>query len=195
MRKAVLLAMAAAIVAMFAIPGSASAAWTKHHVNNNANQELEITGTDMFFETSVGGVTCTSTISKVLFEVGTTGKVNSFEAEPTNTSQCQGRGAIAQCDVHEAKADNLPWVIHTVSATSVSITTGTITNTLTGFLCPHTLQLTPGTVTMTVNAAETNTTSTATLSGGLTTDGDLGNGIATSVSGTVHVLGTITYGI
>ena len=205
MRKAILLAMAAAIVAMFAIPGSASAAWTKHHATNLASQELEITGTDLFFETEVGGVTCSTTNSKVLFEGNsTTGKVNSFAPEGSITSNCQGRGLIGQCDVHEATADpatggsdpnDLRWVIHTASSTTVSITSGTITNTLTGFFCPHTLSLTPGTVTMTVAAGETNTTSTASLSGELVTDGDLGNGIETEVSGTVHVLGTITYGI
>ena len=201
MRKAILLAMAAAIVAMFAIPGSASASWTKHHVANAANVELQITGTDMFFETEVGGVTCTSTNSEVLFEGGTTtGKITTFAPEGNITSNCQGRGLIAQCDVHEATADNLPWVIHTEGThangdATVDITTGTITNTLTGFFCPHTLSLTPGTVKMLVTAAEVKTTSTAHLIGSLLTDGDLGNGIATSVSGTVHVLGTITYGV
>ena len=197
MRKAILLAMAAAIVAMFAIPGSASAAWTKHHEENITNVELEITGTDLKFESQLGGVTCNSTISKVLFEAGSTGTVKTFEPEEqiSVTSNCQGTGPIAGCDVHEASSDALPWVIHTATGTTVTVTSGTITSTLTGILCPHTVQLTGNTATMTVAAGEVNTTSTATLSGsGFQVDGDLGIGTAT-VSGTVHVLGTITYGI
>ena len=95
MGKAILLAMAAAIVAMFAIPGAASAAWTKHHANSTAGAELEMTGTDIFSETEVGGWTCTSTNSVVDFEVGTTGKITSFAPEKTGgnniTSNCQGR--------------------------------------------------------------------------------------------------------
>ena len=216
MRKSILLAMVAAIVAMFAIPGSASASWTKHHVALAAgtNIELEITGTDMFFETEVGGITCGSTISNVVFEGGTTtGTVKSFAPEtgPTTTitQDCQGRGLIAQCDVHEATAhpragsggtdpQDLRWIIHTVGKNTkgeatVSVTTGTITTTLTGFFCPHTLSLTPGTLHL--SSSEALTTSTMTLSGSLLTDGDLGNGIATTFSGTCHVLGTITYGI
>ena len=97
--------------------------------------------------------------------------------------------------MHEVAADNLPWTIHTATGTTVTVTIGTITFTMTGFFCPHTVSLTPGTVTWTVAAGEVNTTSTMTMSGSLLTDGDLGNGIATTLSGKVHVLGTITYGI
>ncbi|HEU4392652.1 MAG TPA: hypothetical protein VFR04_03335, partial [Solirubrobacterales bacterium] len=182
--------MAAAIAAMFAIPGSASALWTKDHATNASNQELEITGTDMYFETSLGGVTCLQTISKIVLEGNSPfGRVKSFAPEIINpqlttvTDVCQGRGSIAQCDVHEATADNLPWTIETESSATVRIETGTITNTLTGFFCPHTLQLTPGSATMTVAAGETNTTSTATLnplSGWFKTDGSLGSEIATT---------------
>ena len=201
MRKAILMAMVAAIVGMFAIPGAASGAWTKHHVNAIENFEREVTGTDLIYEatfnggSSHAGVTCNQTISKVDFEIGTTGRVTTFEPEGDITSQCQGRGDISQCDVHEAKADNLPWILHTVTPDTVTVTTGTITNTLTGIFCIHTLTLTPGTATMTVGAGETNTTSTAFLSGSFKMDGDLGNELSTTIAGTVHVLGTITYGI
>ena len=54
MRKAILLAMAAAIVAMFAMSSSASAAWTKHHVNATESFELEMTGTDIFLRRRMG---------------------------------------------------------------------------------------------------------------------------------------------
>ena len=198
MRKAILLAMAASIVAMFAMSSSASAAWTKHHAALGAgvNVELEITGTDVAYSSDVGGVTCKTTISKVLLEGGTTtGKVKTLEPEGDITANCQGTGAIAQCEVHEATADNLPWVIHTATGTTATITTGLITNTLSGFFCPHTLELTPGTVTATVGAAELKTTSTASLSGTLVTHE---TGVSTrnaAVSGEVHVLGTITYGL
>ena len=213
MRKAILLAMAAAIVAMFRDSGLGFGGLDKHHVANANNAELEIDRNRHLLRTEVGGWTCTSTNSRVDFEVGTTGKITSFASENTGgnniTSNCQGRGLIAQCEVHEATADNLPWTIHTATGTTMSVTIGTITFTITGFFCPHTLSLTPGTVTMTVffnpsakpqvqeeeKEAQRTTTSTATLSGNLLTDGDLGNGIATTVSGTVHVLGTITYGI
>ncbi|HEU4392175.1 MAG TPA: hypothetical protein VFR04_00930, partial [Solirubrobacterales bacterium] len=114
---------------------------------------------------------------------------------------CQGRGAIQQCDVHEAKADGLPWTAHTVGTevngdATVTITTGTITTTLTGFLCPHTIHLTPGTLSMLVKAAEVKTTSTATLSGTLVSDFiDEKITLNLTFSGTFHVLGTITYGV
>ena len=190
MRKAILLAMAAAIVSMFAIPGLASANWTKHHValSLGTNAELEITGTDVRLVTGSGGITCIKTISKVDFEGGTTtGKVTTFEPElhaetPTITSDCQGTGALAQCDVHEVSARNLPWTIHTATADTVTITTGTISFTTTGFFCPHTTGLTPGTMTMTVAAGQTLTTSTAELSGTLVTEGDLGESNATTAA-------------
>ena len=195
MRKAILLAMAAAIVAMFAIPGPASAAWTKHHVNATESFELELSGTDVYYEGSWGGVTCSQMTSKVFFEAGTTtGTVNTFEPVPSVTAQCQGTGTIAQCDLHEIKADNLPWTIHTATSDTVTITAGTVTTTMTGVFCAHTLNLTPGTMTLTVAAGQTNTTSTATLSGALVQDGELGTSNVT-INGTFHVLGTITYGI
>lgn len=201
MRKAILLAMATAIAAMLAIPGPASATWTKHHQSTFENFELEITGTDLIYAAllngseSLVGVTCEQTISKVDFEFGTTGKVTTFEPEGDITSQCQGWGDISPCDVHEAKADNLPWTLHTSTSHTVTVTTGTITNTLTGFLCIHTLRLTPGTATMIVGAGETNTTSTAFLSESAKMDGDFGNELSAEFVGTIHVLGTITYGI
>ena len=201
MRKAILLAMAAAIVAMFAVPGSASANWTKHHAALPAGQnaELEITGTDIRFTSSSGGVTCSSTISKVDFEGGTTtGKITSFAPEvskqTTITEDCQGTGILEGCEVHQVTANNLPWTIHTATSDTVTITTGGVTNELSGFFCPTSAVATGGTVTMTVAAGETTTTSTATLSG--TLPGDVGGLTPTlTVAGTVHVLGTITYGI
>ncbi|HEU4392179.1 MAG TPA: hypothetical protein VFR04_00950 [Solirubrobacterales bacterium] len=203
MRKATFWAMAAAIVAMFAIPGPASASWTIHHVPNAKNVELQITGTDLFFETSTGGVTCNTTISKVLFEGGsTTGTVNTFEPEGNVTTNCQGRGALQHCDVHSMVADNLPWTIHTFGTeangdATVTITTGTITSTLKGIFCPHIIDLQQGTVSVTVGAGEVKTTSTASLSGILVATYTTPSHVTVnaSVSGTVHVLGTITYGV
>ena len=196
MRKAALLTMAVAVVAIFSIPDSASANWTKHHqpLASGVTVELELTGTDLFFETEVGGVTCSNTITRVDFEAGTTtGKVTTFGPEGSITANCQGRGLIAQCDVHENKADSLPWTGHTAGVGEVTVTTGTLTFTMTGFFCPHTINLTPGTLTWTTS--EINTTSTATMSGTLKMDGDLGDNVSVTLSGTMHVLGTITYGI
>ncbi|HEU4392935.1 MAG TPA: hypothetical protein VFR04_04775 [Solirubrobacterales bacterium] len=193
MRKAIPLAMAAAVVAMFAAPGPAPAAWTKHHADATANFELEITGTDMRFDANFGSVTCKTTLSKVLFEVGTTGKIKSLAPEGNVTAECQGAGLVAQCDVHEAAADGLPWTIHTATADTVTMTTGTMTFTLSGFFCSHTVQLTPDTLTMTVASGETGTTSTAVLNGEPDVDGVGQEEV--EVFGTVHVLGTITYGI
>ena len=198
MRKAILLAMAAAIVAMFAIPGAASGAWTKHHVTNATDTELEITGTDLRYVSNIGGTTCSKTISNVVFKGNsTTGDIKSFAPElnagDTVTSVCQGTGALAQCDFHVVEGHNFPWTIHTATANTVTATTGTITTTMTGFFCPHTINLQAGMLTMTVAAGEVNTTSTASLSGTLVSEGDLGE-VNMTLSGEVHVLGTITYG-
>jgi hypothetical protein len=195
MKKAILFAMAAAIVAMFAVPGSASAAWTKHHANITANAELELTGTNIQVSGAFGAYEC-NTISKVDFETtnsSTTGKVTTYkpDGKSTEKSVCKGTGAQAQCEVHDFTADGLPWVIHTVTPDTVTMTTGSITTQNTGFLCLSPT-LTGGTLTMTIAAGETNTTSTATLSGTLPEDNP---NETVTISGTVHFLGTITYGI
>jgi hypothetical protein len=195
MKKAILLAMAAAIVAMFAVPGSAPAAWTKHHKAITENAEIEITGTNIQFAGAFGSYEC-NTISKVDFETtnsATTGKITTFkpDGKSTEKSVCKGTGAQAQCEVHDFTADNLPWVIHTATADTATITSGSVTTQNTGFLCLSPT-VTGGTTTMTVAAGQTNTTSTATLSG--TLQGDSPNETVT-ISGECHVLGTITYGI
>lgn len=198
MKKAFLLTMVGAIVGISVIPSAAPAAWTKHHVAlpPGENIELEVTGTDIRFESSVGGATCGTTLAKVVAEGGTTtGIVTSVELGANVTTNCQGTGAIAQCDMHEVSGDNLPWVFHTASPSKVSVTTGTFTLTMSGFFCPHTLTMTPNTLTWTAPAGEVNTTSTATTSGSFVMDGDLGNGVNVTASGTVHALGPITYGI
>jgi hypothetical protein len=198
MRKAILLAMAAAIVAMFAVPGSASAAWTKHHLAIGADVELEITGTSLTFEGSFGGFEC-NTISKVEFTQGTTtGKVKTFKPHGNSTDKavCRGTGAQGHCEVHDFTPVGLPWTIHTVGKNAlgegtVSITTGTIETKNTGVLC-FSPDLTPGTVHFSVPATQINTTSTATLGGALLSHNP---SETVTVSGQVHVLGTITYGV
>jgi hypothetical protein len=199
MKKAILLAMVAAIVAMFAVPGSASAAWTKHHKAITENVNLEFTGTEISFTNAGlgGGYDC-KTISKVHFTQGTTtGAITTFEVEgnATEKSICKGFGSQQQCEVHKFTAHGLPWTIHTLGKNAsgegtVSITTGTITTQNTGFLCTSP-DLTPGTVHISVAAAEINTTSTGKLTGSLTSD----PGGAVAIGGTIHVLGTITYGV
>jgi hypothetical protein len=195
MKKAILLTMAAAIVAMLAVPGSASAAWTKHHKAITENFELELEGTNIQFAGAFGSYEC-HTASRVNFETtnsSTTGKITFFVpgGSATEKSVCKGTGAQAQCEMHQFTADSLPWVVHTATADTVTITSGSVTTQNTGFLCLSPT-VTGGTTTMTVAAGETNTTSTATLSG--TLPGDSPNETVT-ISGTIHVLGTITYGI
>jgi hypothetical protein len=198
MRKAILLALAAAIVAMLAIPGSASAAWTKDHLAITESKELEITGTNIQFAGAFGAYEC-NTISKVHFTAGTTtGLITTFEPDgaATNKAVCKGTGPQAQCEVHKFTPEKLPWVIHTVGKnalgeSTVSITSEEIKTSNTGFLCLSP-KLTLGTVH--VSSSETNTTSTAMLSGTLVAHAASTTENVT-ISGTVHVLGAITYGI
>jgi hypothetical protein len=188
MKKAILLA----------VPGSASAAWTKHHSAIASDVELEITGTDIFFEGSFGGFEC-DTLSKVDFTAGTTtGKITTFvpDGNSTDTSICRGTGGQGHCTVHDFTPHGLPWTIHTVGKNAagegtVSITTGTITTNNTGVFC-FSPDLTPGTVHMSVKASEITTTSTAKLSGTLQSHNP---SQTVTVGGEVHVLGTITYGV
>jgi hypothetical protein len=195
MKKAILLAMAAAIVAMFAVPGSASAAWTKHHQAITQNETLTITGTDISFAGSFGGFDC-DTISEVDFTAGTTtGTITTFEPDGTSTDDevCRGTGGQGHCDVHDFTPHGLPWTIHTVGTNAagegtVSVTTGTITTNNTGVFC-FSPDLTPGTVHF--SGAET-TTSTLTLSGTLQSDSPAQT---VTVSGQVHILGAETYGV
>jgi len=201
MKKVILLAMAAAIVVMFAALGSASAAWTKHEKAITIDVEkLELTGTEIeFFDESLGGGYQCKTTSKVDFTQGTTtGKVTTFESEgePTNKANCKGTGTQQQCEVHKFTPEALPWVIHTQSKNAlgegtVSITTGIIKTQHTGFLCISP-EITAGTVHITVPAAQINTTSTGTLSGTLKISP---NDNPVRITGQVHVLGTITYGV
>jgi hypothetical protein len=197
MKKAMLLAMAAAIVAMFAVPGPASAAWTKHHKAITENvKDLEFTGTNIKFQGPFGAFQC-NTISKVDFTANTTtGEITTFKPDGNSTDKtiCKGTEAQAQCEVHDFTPHGLPWTIHTLGKNAsgegtVSVTTGTITTQNTGFLCLSP-DLTPGTVHF--SSSEINTTSTANLSGTLKSDSPSDT---VTVSGVIHVLGTLTYGI
>jgi hypothetical protein len=201
MRKAVLLAMATAVAAMLTAPGTAGAAWTKHHLAIASDVEVEITGTEVRYEGSFGGYEC-DTISKVDFTAGTTtGTVTTFVPDGSSTDKavCRGTGGQGHCTVHDFTPHGLPWTVHTAGidvigsqliTTTISITTGTIETKNTGVLC-FSPDLTPGTVTLLVPPGEASTTSTATLSGTLQSHSP---SQTVTVGGTVHVLGTITYG-
>jgi hypothetical protein len=198
MKKAVLIAMAAAVAAMLAAPGPAGATWTKHHSPITSDVELELTGTNVGFEGSFGGFEC-NTVMRVDFTQGTTtGKVTTAkpDGESTNNEVCRGTGGQGHCDTHDFIAHGLPWTVHTVGKNALgegtlSITTGTITTSHTGVFC-FSPDLTPGTVHLTVKASEISTTSTLTVSGTLQTHSP---SQTVNISGTVHVLGTITYGV
>jgi hypothetical protein len=171
----------------------------KHHAAITSNVEVELTGTDVGFDGGFGTYEC-NTISKVDFDTtnsSTTGRITTFkpDGKSTEKSVCKGTGAQAQCEVHDFTPHGLPWVIHTVGKNAagegtVSVTTGTITTQNTGFLCVSP-DYTPGTLHVSVAAAQINTTSTGNLAGSLVTD----PGGAVAVGGTVHFLGVVTYGV
>jgi len=200
LKRIMMLAMAVALVAAFALPAGASASLWKDHAQVLAqNAQLQLTG-NAKFSGGLGSVDCQTT-SQLTATAGTgTGNVTQFEpdldeANSTVTSKCKTGGFLVACQVHQVEATGLPWVVHN-ETTRVEITSGDIHFGLTGGFCPAQ----NGTVT-TVNAAkghtvtatpnQPKTVSSFTLSGNV--EVHLYNGSATPFrSETAAVSGTQT---
>jgi len=199
-KKITVLAMALGALAAFALPVAATADWQHGGVNIKETKQVTIQGTDLRFTSQLGGVQCkTQTVAD--FEVGTTGKITTFEAEGGNantTASCNGTGGLAFCQIHAFAATSLPWVLHTTGSTpsaQITVTTGQIHTQATGGFCPASnVTLEPGTVHFTVASGEQGAVSTAQLDGTLqgNIDGQL---VTTTDSGTVHVSPAGTYGL
>jgi hypothetical protein len=90
----------------------------------------------------------------------------------------------------------LPWTAHKAATNTVTVTTGTIqTHHHGGFFCPKTVQLTPGTVTLTIPHEQRNTIKEGTLSGELKADPSIGSAQNVTISGSGSLTeGSGTYG-
>lgn len=167
-KKMTVLAMAVGIVAAFALPATASANWKHKGANIVQPVQIGFTGTNVAFQSSLGGVECQIT-SRVQFNPGTTGIAETFVPHPVDaTTNCKGTGGLAFCQIHNVEPTNLPWTIHTSGATEIKITSGDIHSTPTGGFCPmEWLTVTPTTVT---GIVDDHKVSTVQLSGSVIVD-------------------------
>ncbi len=143
-KKITVLAMAVGIVAAFALPASAGAAWKHKGQAIEQSVSLGLTGKAAFTGT-IGGVECQVT-SAARFDPGTTGLIQTFVAHPTDaTTNCKGIGGLAACQIHNLTPTGLAphgagWVIHTSQkagqSNTIEITVGDIHSTPTGGFCP-----------------------------------------------------------
>jgi len=143
MKKIIMLAMAAAVVAAFAVPAAASASLWKHHKQVLAqNAQIQLTG-NAKFSGGLGSVDCETT-SQLTATAGTgTGKVTQFQPDldqvgSTVTSKCTAGGFLVACQVHSSQA-TIPvpagWEIHNETS-RIEITSGDIHIGMTGGFCP-----------------------------------------------------------
>ncbi len=203
LKKIIVLAMALGVVAAFALPATAGAAWKHKGLPIQQAVDLDVTGTNVKFQSSVGGVEC-QTISTVTFngpgQEATTGKADSFKPHPgTDTQNCKGFGGLAPCQIHNLTPTGVSphgtgWVLHTsTNPNRIQITVGEIHSQATGFFCPfQNITLTAGNVEAT---PEQEPVKTLNLSGQL--EGHLWNSsqptnqttVTTTISGVLHVLG------
>jgi uncharacterized membrane protein len=123
LKKMTVLAIAIGVVAAFALPVSASADWKHHETATQQNVTIGVTGKAKF-QGGLGGVECQVT-SKVTFQPGTTGLVETFVPHPTDTTtNCRGTGGLAFCQIHDVTpfgtsnpsallSTTNPWTLHT----------------------------------------------------------------------------------
>ncbi len=189
LKKTAILAGVASFVALLALPSGAAASWKDSGVNLANNAVIGLTGTYRV-EGGGGGFECQIT-SRVTLEPGTTGKMETFVPHPLNeTENCDQKDDTGACVIHDVTPMNLPWTIHTATASTISITMGAITATTTGLFCitDHVMS-TPNTITATPD--QTIGMSSVALGGNLQYDE------RTPSTGTVHkraagVSGTLT---
>jgi hypothetical protein len=169
LKKTIMLAMAMAVVAAFAVPAVASAGLWKHHATNIAvNKSITLTGQTLIHSGVVGGIECQTTGTLQLTAGTGTGHISKWgvdldEAGSTVTSKCKATGFLAQCQVHSMVATGtggqdiakFPWIVHNKTKT-VEVTTGEVHWGITGAFCPGaTATFTPGIVTLTPNQTKT----------------------------------------
>lgn len=191
LKKAMMLAFAAAALAAFVIPATASAVWTKDHVVLQTSDTIQVTG-QVSFHGELGTIECQTDATAQLLAGQTTASVKQFEVDLTSggtvTDKCSVAGGLAGLgctDVASMTTEGLPWTAHAVSTTTVSITTGTIqTHLHGGTFCPKTIQMTPGTLHLTTNTDFT--WSTGGITGQL--QGHTSFGANNPVAYTSHVL-------
>jgi hypothetical protein len=175
LKKTIMLGMAVAIAAAFAVPAAATASnWKEHTQVLQANRQIQLTGAAGFLSGPVGGITCETTAKITANANSTTGTVDEFipdldEVGSTVTTKCKGSGLLVNCQVHKVQPLNLPWTIHNETQ-RVEVTSGLITIEMTGGFCPAKIAtVTPvnalkgHTVTATPN--QPHTVTTFTLSG------------------------------
>ncbi len=139
-RKTMMLAMAAAVVAAFAVPATVAAAqWADGGVAITSPQQIQLTGQTKWSGGITGSIECQVTTSLTL-EPGETGTVTQYdvdvdEAGSTITSKCTAGGALASCQLHSLQPTGLPWVVHN-EGQRLNVTSGEIHYTLTGQFCP-----------------------------------------------------------
>ncbi|HEX5927775.1 MAG TPA: hypothetical protein VFY48_00080 [Solirubrobacterales bacterium] len=168
-KRITVLAMAAGVVAAFALPTSASASWKHHNTPVVTDVQIGITG-NARFQGGLGGIECQVTARIKNFTGQTTGIIETFAPHPTSdTANCKGLGGLAFCQMHNVTPQAPNWVGHTASATTVTVTTTEIAGDATGGFCPiKRIVLTGTTATITPN--QPNTVSSGTFSGTLEAD-------------------------
>jgi hypothetical protein len=117
LKKITVLAMAVGVVAAFALPASASAAWKQNHQQPIPdNKTLGLTGT-VAFHGKVGAVQCQITSTTTLFANQTTGQADTFQIHPAGpeaeTKNCKGLGGLAFCQIHNITPQVPNWQVHT----------------------------------------------------------------------------------
>jgi hypothetical protein len=167
LKKAMMLAFAAAALVAFAIPATASAQWTKHTQTLGQNDQIQITGQSKF-QGGIGAVECQTNAVAQFLAGQTTVNITAFGPDVTGsetvTENCEVTGGLASLgcsDVASVTTDiqtgahPTPWIGHLLNTQQIDITTGTIQNHLHGgIFCPKTQTLTPGTVTLQTEQAD-----------------------------------------
>jgi hypothetical protein len=192
-KKLVVLAgMSLAMVAVAA--PAAQAEWLHNHVKLEKSATLTATGKAKF-QTGAGSYEC-PVEGSITAEPGSTGKVTKFGV--TKTAECVGTGFLSNCTLKSHQSTNLPWTAHAnTQNNTVEVTNAEIWGTYEGFFCPHTIELTFATITLTPNNALT--ASSASLSGSGTAHRNVGTGNEATenatASGSLNLTPAGTYGI
>jgi hypothetical protein len=186
-KKMMLLAMAAAAVAAFAVPATASASGMFYHEGESFEGAIKETfAGPIGFATGFGGFDCNA-YAEVDMETNG-GTVTSLEID---TETCTGTGALAACTLVEDEVTKLGTL--TPTAADIDIQNVEITNTY-GGMCP----LTHSTITATaVTATPDNPAaiSTLTLSGPVVVDPIGGGEIPAAATGLLAADEPETFGL
>lgn len=130
MKKIMLLVTAAAAVAAFAVPASASASGMFYHEGKpfEGSTEVKFTGW-LAFDTAVGGMRCD--VHPVAHINTNGGTITTFGI---TTETCVGSGLLEPCTLENDALDETPTL--TPTATTIDILNVDLTNTYGGEECP-----------------------------------------------------------